>query len=156
MKNYDIKLHVQGLSQFVDDITVPDEMLYAAVFTAPVACGKMTKLNVNQALGSQDIYAVYTWKDIPGKNQIGHVIHDEPLFAEQEFHYEGQPIALVIGKNKRTVSKAMKQIELEYDLLPAVYDPRIACANGSIIGQERIFSCGNIEESMDKMQTYFQ
>jgi xanthine dehydrogenase large subunit len=155
MKNYDIKLHVQGLSQFVDDITVPDEMLYAAVFTAPVACGKMTKLNVNQALGSQDIYAVYTWKDIPGKNQIGHVIHDEPLFAEQEFHYEGQPIALVIGKNKRTVSKAMKQIELEYDVLPAVFDPRIAYANGNIIGQERIFSCGNIEEIWSKCKHIF-
>lgn len=155
MKNYDITLHVQGLSQFVDDITVPDEMLYSSIFTAPASHGKITKLNVQKASELPGVSGVFTYMDIPGENQIGHVIHDEPLFAENEFHYEGQPIALIVAKDKRTANRALKLIELDYDLLPAVYDPRIACANGSIIGQERIFSCGSIEEAWSKCKHIF-
>jgi len=149
MKNYDINLHVKGQSLFVDDVSLPVGTLHAAVFTAPSAHGLVRQFELSEAMAMQGVENILTASDIPGHNQIGHVIHDEPLFAREEFEYLGQPLALVVAKDVNTARQAVKKIRLEFDRLPAVLDPREAFSNGQIIGKKRIFSCGNIDETWE-------
>ncbi len=155
MKDYDIKLHVQGKSQFTDDLKLPEDSLFASVFTAPASHGKITALDISQALTMEGVIAVFTYKDIPGKNQIGHIIPDEPLLAESIFTYFGQPIAVVVASDQRTARLACKLIKLEYTALPSIFDPRIAYKAGEIIGTERIFSCGDTEKAWDECDYIF-
>jgi xanthine dehydrogenase large subunit len=143
MKNHDTKLHVQGMSQFTDDITLPGDLLYATVFTAPSSHGIIKRLDLSLAKKTDGIVDILSSEDIPGTNQIGHIIHDEPLLAEKVFEYAGQPIALVVGKTQRVTQRAAKLIGLEYENFPAIYDARVAYENGKIIGNERIFEFGN-------------
>jgi len=155
MKNYDINLHVKGQSLFVDDVSLPVGTLHAAVFAAPAAHGLVRQFDFREAMAMQGVENILTARDIPGHNQIGHVIHDEPLFAREEFEYLGQPLALVVAKDVNTARQAVKKIRLEFDRLPAVLDPREAFSNGQLIGKKRIFSCGNIDETWENCKYIF-
>src|SRR5664280_532807 len=97
MKNYDSEKHVKGESQFVDDILTPAGLLHIIVFASSVAHGKIIKLDYSEALKSIGVAGIITAKDIPGENQIGGIIQDETLLAEEYVHFIGQPIALVVA-----------------------------------------------------------
>lgn len=147
MKNYDIINHVRGESLFIDDINIPDGTLYAAVFYSPVAHGKIININFDEALSEKGVRSIVTHKDIPGENQIGGIILDEPLLAEEFVHYIGMPVALVIADDILTARKAVKKIKIEIEPYPVITDPREAFKNGDLIIPPEIFSCGDIENS---------
>jgi xanthine dehydrogenase large subunit len=145
MKNSDTYFHVSGESKFTDDMTAPEDLLYAAVFPSSVAHGKIIRLNTEPAAQIQGVAAVLTAEDIPGDNQIGLVIPDEPLLAPEKVSYIGQPIAVVIAEDARTAREAAQAIEIAYEKLPAVFDAREACEKGFLIGSPRTFSMGNTD-----------
>ncbi|MEN8214812.1 MAG: molybdopterin cofactor-binding domain-containing protein [Pseudomonadota bacterium] len=150
MKNIDTFLHVRGESQFVDDVVVPEGLLYAAVFSSPIACGKITRLSLAAAKEIDGIYDILTADDIPADNQIGNIIRDEPLLAESEVNFIGQPIALVVGHSAEVARMAMQAIEIEFEELPSIFDAREAYAQGQLIIPPRIVSLGEIEETWQK------
>lgn len=149
-KNTDTILHVTGKSTFIDDQVVPEGTLYALVFSSSIAHGKILNIDVEAARKIAGVAAILTAADIPGLNQIGNIIKDEELFAESEVHFVGQPIAVVIAKDDFTARMAAKKIEIEYQELPAVLDPREAYKKGFLISPERTFSCGNLAEAWKK------
>lgn len=143
MKNIDSALHTRGESRYVDDVPPPEDMLYAAVFGSPVAHGTVRSLELETARARAGVVAVLTAQDIPGENQIGPIIADEPLLAEGEVHFRGQPIALVVATSPDGARRALESITCEIDELPVVVDPREAYAKGSIIGTPRTFVLGD-------------
>ena len=98
MKHLDAASHTRGQSQYVDDVPPPADLLHAAVFTSPVAHGKIVQLNTKKALDSEGVVAVLTARDIPGENQVGPLMQDEPLLAEETGHFVGQPVAVVVAE----------------------------------------------------------
>lgn len=150
MKNFDIPLHTRGESVFLDDIPLPDDLLYAAVFPSPVAHGKIKRLEVGKAKINSGVIDILTFKDIPGENQVGGIIQDEVLLAEDEVHFIGEPVALVIAETRTQARKAFKDIELEIDPLPAVTDPRESYEKGNVITPPRIFVLGDVSEAWDQ------
>ncbi|MCK7538387.1 MAG: hypothetical protein MZV63_49270 [Marinilabiliales bacterium] len=54
-------------------------------------------MTLSRAMALPGVSRVFTCKDIPGKNDIGGIIPDETLFAQDEVHYRGQPVALVVA-----------------------------------------------------------
>ena len=94
VKNIDSYTHVRGESIYVDDVNVREGTLFSVVFDSPKAHGKIKSIDYSKAEKLQGIKRIFTYKDIPGENQIGGIIPDEPLFAENEVHFWGQPIAL--------------------------------------------------------------
>ena len=151
MKNSDMKMHVRGKSIFVDDIAAPQGLLHAVLFTSPISKGKIKRLDISKAQKAEDVAGVFIWKDIPGKNQIGHVIlEDHELFAVENLEYIGQPIAMVVASTKRAAVDACKLMKLEVEELKAVYDPREAYDKGMIHGKKRILINGNSDEAFKK------
>lgn len=150
MKHIDAENHVRGTSQYIDDIPQPADLLFAAVFSSPVAHGIIKKLDVKNALKMKGVEAVFTAKDIPGENQIGPIIQDEELLVEKTVHFQGEPIAIVVAKSQALARKAVKAIVVEISELPAITDPRVAFAKGELIAPPRTFSMGNVDETWDK------
>ncbi len=137
MKNEDMLMHVRGASRFVDDIPAPEGCLHAVLFTSPVARGKIKSLDISKAAAAPGVAAVYTHKDVPGLNQVGHIIKDQPLLAVDSVEYVGQPIALVVAESQRAARRALKLIQAEIEPLEAVFSPREAAAKGLIHGKRR-------------------
>jgi xanthine dehydrogenase large subunit len=155
MKNCDSSGHVTGKSVFLDDIPLINGTLHAAVFTSDIACGRLMSLDISQALLEQGVVRIFTASDIPGQNQIGGIIPDEPLFAENDVHFIGQPIALVVARTPQDAINARKLIKTEYEPVEPVLDPRKAREMGRLLFPPRIFKMGNVAEIWEKCPHVF-
>src|SRR6187431_3298722 len=80
--NVDGHGHVTGRSIYLDDIPVQQGTLYALPYDAPSAHAHIKKLDLSKAAAVPGVVRILTYKDIPGENQIGGIIPDEPLFVE--------------------------------------------------------------------------
>ena len=86
IKDDDIYYHVKGESTFIGDLPKPEKVSYAVIFTSPIAHGKIKSLDVSKALECKGVIDIVTYSDIPGENQLGSIIMDEPMLAEKELH----------------------------------------------------------------------
>jgi xanthine dehydrogenase large subunit len=143
----DTYAHVRAESPFIDDLPEPAGLLHAAVLTSPVAHGEIRSLDVSAARQSPGVAGVFTADDIPGENQIGGIIQDEELLAKSSLHYVGQPIAFIVADTVRQAREALRQVILDVDELPAVFDAREAAARGDLIAPSRSLACGDVEQA---------
>ncbi len=141
-------LHVTGEARYVDDLPHPTGMLVAAVLGSPVAHGVIRRLGRDRALQVPGVYGVYFAGDIPGHNQVGPIVHDEPLLAEEHVHCIGQPVAVVVAETLASARRALDAIELEIDELPAITDLHTGIERGSFIGEPHTITRGDVEHAL--------
>jgi xanthine dehydrogenase molybdopterin-binding subunit B len=141
------KLHLTGSSRFIaDEIPLP-EMLYAKFLFSPVAHARITKLDASDANAIPGVEKVVTALDIPGMNQIGLVIQDEPLFPEKEIMYIGQPLAMVLAQDEKIAEAAVKLIHLEYEELPPILEIEEADKKCEWYIPERKIESGDVQKA---------
>src|SRR5947208_10288881 len=126
---YDGLGHVTGRTQYVDDVRVT-RMLWAKALRSPHHHAGIARVDTSRAAALPGVRAVITHADVP-KNVYGHlealgVPADEPLLAEDDVRYRGQPIAVVAAEDEPTALEALELIEVEYEERPAVLDVRKA------------------------------
>lgn len=156
MINIDAQNHVKGKSIYLDDIQEIQGTLYALPFDATVAHAKITSIHLDEALKRKGIVTILTAKDIPGENQIGGIFPDEPLFADGEVHFRGQVIALIVGTTEHHCRQAAKLIQVVYEELPIITDPRVAQAQNKLIMPPRQFTLGNVAEAWSQCEYIFE
>jgi xanthine dehydrogenase large subunit len=155
MKNIDSYTHLRGESLFVDDIITRKDTLYGLVFDSPKAHGKIISVNYAKAEELEGVVKIFTYKDIKGKNQIGGIIADEPLWAEHEVHFQGMPIAFIVAESEAIAKQARKLIEIEIEELPVITTAKEAKEKGSFINAPRSFSLGNTAKSFENCKYVF-
>ena len=143
MNHLDPHRHVRGESQYLDDVPVQQGTLFAAVYESPVAHGVLRGLDLAAARKAPGVVRILTAQDVPGRNQIGGIVPDEPLLAEGHVHFRGQPVALVLARTERQAHAALKLIGADIEPLPIITDPREAAAQGEFIVPPRTFRIGD-------------
>ena len=156
MTNIDAFGHVRGESLFIDDIVIKQNTLFALVFDSPKAHGKIKHLEFSKAEKIEGVIKIFTYKDIPGENQIGGILPDEPLLAENEVYFAGQPIALIIATSEKSAKKARAIIEIEIDELPIITKAKEAVAKGQFINAPRTVSLGNTDKAFNNCEYVFE
>jgi xanthine dehydrogenase large subunit len=134
-------LNVKGETRYIDDLPEPKGLLHAAVCQAPSARGILKGIDPSAALACHPSVRVITAADIPGENQLGSNVPDEPLLIAQadgkgesgEWGFRGQAVALVLADKRSIARKAAALVKLEWENLRPVLDPREAAAKGQII-----------------------
>ena len=154
MKLSDAQGHITGKSIYIDDIPETQGTLYGKAVPADIAHAKNLKIFTKEAMQITGAVKVLTAKDVTGENQIGVIIQDEPLLAENEIHNIGQPIAFVIAETLQAAEKMVKAVKSEYTELPSITDAREAAAKGQYIHPPRSFEQGNITVGRNKMTHY--
>lgn len=148
MQNIDTFTHTRGESVYLDDIPLVNGTLFGAVCPSPVAHGHIRKLDLSEALAVPGVIRILTYRDIPGRNQIGGIIPDEPLMAEDVVHYNGMPVAFVVAESTEAAYEAVRKVKMEIDPLPVITDPRVAKEKGELIVPPRTFRMGNSAEAL--------
>ena len=156
MKNIDSRTHVRGESIYLDDIPTLRGTLFGVSFDSPIAHGEITKLDLNEALKSEGVVGIFTAKDIPGQNEIGGIIPDEPLLADHHVHFCGMPVAFVVAESDELARIAIKKIILETKSLPVITDPREAQQKGELIIPPRTFKIGNSSDAFSNCDYVFE
>ena len=156
MKNTDVYTHVRGESVYLDDIPLVQGTLFACVLDSPVAHGRIDLIDYSEALLEPGVIRVIIAKDLRGENEIGGIIPDEPLLADQEVHFAGMPVAIVVAETDTIARKAVSKIRLEISPLEIITDPRIAFEKGELIIPPKEFRLGNTETAFAACDYVFE
>lgn len=156
MKNVDSKSHVRGESVYLDDVPLVQGTLFACVYDSPIAHGKLKSVDVSEAEKADGVVKIILAKDLIGENQIGGILPDEPLLADEEVHFCGMPIALVLAETEEQARHAAKLIKAEIEPLEIITDEREAQAKGELIAPPKHFKLGDAETAFLNCEHVFE
>ena len=130
-------LHVTGRALYCDDIPLPANALHGAFGVSRIAHGRIRELDLSAVLATPGVVAVALPADIPGENNYGGVVHDDPILAAELVQYAGQPLFAVAADSYTTARRAARRARISYDELPALLDIRAALAAQSYVVPSR-------------------
>jgi CO/xanthine dehydrogenase Mo-binding subunit len=103
---------VTGAGLFTDDLNYAG-MLHAAVVRSPVARGLIQEIDTKSVLKIRGVEGIFTFKDIPGRNSVPIILDDQPFLAEKYVNYVGEPIAVVVARDRRTARAAALNVKVK-------------------------------------------
>jgi xanthine dehydrogenase large subunit len=121
-------LHVTGRATYIDDQPELAGTLHAALGLSPVAHGKLLGIDLDLLRAQPGVVAVLTAADIPGANDCGPIVHDDPILCDGTLNYLGQPVFAVIATTRRAArtAAAMAKKVIRFEALTPALDPREA------------------------------
>ena len=140
--------HASGQARYVDDWPLPPGTGHGFVVTSPHAHARIVGCDVEAARAMPGVQAVLLARDVPGRNRIGPVVHDEELLAETEVHHVGQPVALVVADDLPAARAAAAAARVEYEPLPAIHTLEQAIEHGSFIAPPHVIARGDVEQAL--------
>jgi putative selenate reductase molybdopterin-binding subunit len=132
---------VQGKPAFTDDIELRG-MLVAKILHSPVAHARIKRIDASKARALPGVTAVLTWQDIPRvvystAGQSDPIPGPLDMFSlDNKVRFVGDRVAFVAAETEEKALKALELIEVEYEELPAILDPRKAIGNQTLIHDE--------------------
>ena len=100
--------------------------LHGKILRSPHPHALIKSINVEKAENLPGVAAVLTAKDVPGRNGFGVIIPDQPVICGDKVRFVGDGVALVAAESEEIAHKALALIEVTYEPLPTVFDPRDA------------------------------
>ena len=143
MRKKDAMQLVTGQPVYMDDV-IPQDCLIVKLLRSPHANAIVQEIDTSRALLVPGIEAIYTWKDVDQQGrrytQAGQT-YPEPspydrLVIDRHVRFAGDVVAILAGKDEKCVDKAMKLIEVRYEVLPAVLDYHTALDNPVLVHPE--------------------
>jgi xanthine dehydrogenase large subunit len=108
-------LHVTGKARYVDDTPLPEGTYFAAIGQATITRGKLLSIDLSAVLDAPGVVTVLTSEDIPGIKDIGPVFPGDPLLADGEVLFHGQPIFVVVATDEKLARSASLLAKVQYE-----------------------------------------
>ena len=145
-------LHVTGSATFTDDMPELAGTLYAALIMSPVAHGELIGDGIDRdaILKEHGVVAVYTAKDIPGENNCGPIVHDDPFLAVGKVEFLGQAVAVVVAREMLYAREAAHKAKVLVKELPPILTIDEAMAAKSFVMPAKGITRGNASEAIAK------
>jgi xanthine dehydrogenase large subunit len=140
-------LHVAGRAHYTDDIPEPAGTLHAALGLSPVPHGVIEALDLARVRAMPGVVDVFSAADIPGVNDCGPLVHDDPILAGTPagagpvgpigatLRYRGQPVFAVVARTRDEARRAaaLAPKVLQTRPLPALMTAEAAHAAGQYV-----------------------
>ncbi|WP_250502583.1 xanthine dehydrogenase molybdopterin binding subunit [Caballeronia sp. AZ7_KS35] len=143
-------LHVSGRASYTDDIPLVAGTLHAALGTSPKAHANIVSMNFDAVRATPGVVAVFTAEDIPGVNDCGPIIHDDPVLAQGIVQFVGQPMFIVVATSHDTARLAARRATIEFEDLVPILTPEDARKAESYVLNPLKLSRGDAESRMSK------
>ncbi len=99
-------LHVAGAAPYIDDLPELAGTLHAALGLSPVAHGQLLAIDLARLRAQPGVVAVFSAADIPGPNDCGPIVHDDPILADGTVRHIGQPVFAVVAHTREQARRA--------------------------------------------------
>src|SRR6476619_4098449 len=119
-------LHVLGQATYTDDIPEVQGTLHGALGLSSKPHARIVSIDLAKVRAAAGVVGVFAVGDIPGLNDCGPIIHDDPIFADGVVMYVGQPIFIVVAETHDQARRAARLAEVTYEELPAILTPQAA------------------------------
>jgi len=124
----DAPAKVTGSAVYGVDVELPG-MLHGATLRSPYPHAKIIAIDTSAALKAPGVRAVVTGRDFAYR--FGDVVRDQPFLATDRVRFVGDPVVAVAAETEAGALEALERIQVRYEELPAVFDPREAMAEGA-------------------------
>ena len=169
----DLKDKVTGQARYVEDLPDLPSTAYGAALLSPYSHARILRIDSSAALNMPGVLAIVDRDRLDGvhprlkvaPHEHLKLTDDQDLVAIDKVRYDGDLVALVVAEDLRTAERALKQIHVEYEPLPAVFDALEALAPGApILHEERgtnllledSLSWGDIDEGFRQADRVFE
>lgn len=152
----DVRL-LQGQGTFMDDLNPLPHIHYAAILRSPYPHARIKAIRLDKAANMPGVKGVITGADVAALSRPFPVGVTVPVkyysLAVDKVRFVGEPVAVVVAKNRYLAEDALEQIEVDYEPLPAVVDMEKAMEQdapllheevGSNIANHRTFHYGEV------------
>jgi 2-furoyl-CoA dehydrogenase large subunit len=134
---------LRGLGRFMDDVDPVPHAGHAAILRSPLAHARITSLDVSAALAAPGVLGVLTGEDVAGMSRPFPAAVDSPIpyyaAAVETARYAGEPLAVVVARDRYLAEDALELIEVDYEPLEPVMD-----AEQGLVVSDRSFSYGDV------------
>lgn len=141
-------LHVTGEARYTDDIPELKGTLYAAMGQSARAHARVRSLDLSRVLAAPGVVAVMTARDIPGRNDCGPTIDDEPILAFDIVQCVGQALFSVAAETVEQARRAVRLAVVEYEDLEPVLTVQQAMARQSFVLPTRNLARGDARKAI--------
>ena len=136
---------VTGRAHYVDDLTFPD-MLHGVTVRSSIASGRIRGIRFGEGIPWSD-FTIVTAADIPGKNEIALIEHDQSCLAAEFIHHPEEPIVLLAHPDRYLLEEARCAVQIDVEPLPAVFSIEDSLAKRAVIfGEDNIFKSYRVEK----------
>ncbi|MGE5306486.1 MAG: xanthine dehydrogenase family protein molybdopterin-binding subunit [Alphaproteobacteria bacterium] len=127
---------VGGKTVYTADVQLPG-MLWGKCLRSPYPHARIVSVNTDRAKRVDGIVTVLTGADLP-PHRVGLSLQDTPLLAQHKVRFVGEKVVAVAAEERDAAEEALALIEVEYQELPAVFDPREAMETGAPLVHEEL------------------
>lgn len=136
--------HVTGDARYTDDLLDRHaDALHAWPVLSSHAHAKVLAIETHAAEAIPGVVKILSAADVPGQNQVGAVVHDEPLFPD-EVQYHGQAIVWVLGETLEAAREGAAAVVIRYQPLPAIVTMEQALAAESFLTEPLEIASGDV------------
>jgi xanthine dehydrogenase large subunit len=123
--------HVTGRAVYTDEQHAPTGLLSLWPVQSPHAHARLLEIDAAAARRMPGVRAVLTARDVPGENDTGPILHDEPLIPAATVEYRGQAVAWVVAEDEAQARAAAACVQVRHEALPARVEIEQAIAEGA-------------------------
>jgi xanthine dehydrogenase large subunit len=126
-------LHVSGQAAYTDDLPEPRDLLHVAVGMSTQAHARINAVDLTDVKAAPGVRETLLAGDIPGTNNFGPIVADDPILVDVLASYVGHPIFAVAADSVDQARKAARLASIDYEVLPPILDPVDAIKQGSFV-----------------------
>lgn len=130
VKRIDAIDKVTGRAIYADDIKLGG-MCHAAPLHAAYPSAKIVRIDIQRALALPGVLDIITASDIPGEKQVGGIIADHYVIADDRVRYSGDVVAVIAAETSEIARKARDLIHVDYEPTDPLLSPEEALAKGA-------------------------
>jgi 2-furoyl-CoA dehydrogenase large subunit len=133
-----------GRGRYIDDLPLTPKTLHAALVRSPHAHARIVSIEISAAVAVQGVVAVYTGSDLKKVlDAFPSIVRGAPDYralATNKVRYVGEPVAVVLARDRYIAEDGAALVEVFYDALPAIVDVEKACADDAPLLHEQLKS----------------
>ena len=127
---------VGGKTVYTADVKLPG-LIWGKCLRSPLAHARIARVDASRAKKVKGVRAVLTGEDLP-PFRVGLSLQDTPILAQGKVRFVGEKVAAVAAEDLEAAEEALSLIDIDYDGLPAVFDPQKAMKAGAALVHEEL------------------
>jgi len=144
------ELHVTGQAAYTDDVPEPRDLLHIAVGMSREAHARIRNIELEAVRASAGVVETLIAADIPGENNFGPIVADDPIFVDDVAEYAGHPLFAVAAETVDQARKAAHVAEIDYESLDVIVDAAQAVVQGSFVLPSENLTRGDPETALNR------